>query len=135
MVAYEWCIICKEVGAMYVMIGTIHAGLGLVSARLSGLWLQLSDIPMGMGVHLPVSAMVVWDRSNRRNSAYRDRFAERLEHTRVGSASGWNYVIGLKIWDVGVIWRKLDNLEQEDRRFLGERDLETRRNLHSHTLI
>ena len=75
MVVYEWCIICKEVGAMYVMIGTIHAGLGLVSARLSGLWLQLSDIPMGMGVHLPVSAMVVWDRSNRRNSAYRDRFA------------------------------------------------------------
>ena len=57
------------------MIGIIHAGLGLVSARLSGLWLQLSDIPMGMGVHLPVSAVVVWDRSIRRNSAYCGRFA------------------------------------------------------------
>ena len=56
------------------MIGTKHAGLGLVSARLSGLWLQLSDIPMGMGVHLPVSAVVVWDRSTRRNLAYRGRF-------------------------------------------------------------
>ena len=30
---------------------------------------------MGMGVHLPVSAVVVWDRSIRRNSAYRGRFA------------------------------------------------------------
>ena len=57
------------------MTGTIHAGLGLVSARLSGLWLQLTHIPMGMGVHLPVSAVVVRDRSIRRNSAYRGRFA------------------------------------------------------------
>ena len=30
---------------------------------------------MGMGVHLPVSAVVVWDRSTRRNLAYRGRFA------------------------------------------------------------
>ena len=63
-----WFTDCRDVGAIwYVMIGAIHAGLGLISVRLGILWLWLSVIPMGMGVHLPMSAAVVWDRSIRKN--------------------------------------------------------------------